>query len=296
MRTLVTVATLALLLTACSNETKTSSTTEVSDPIVESAPAVSVAVGTRLEDVINHERRSKNSGRDEWRHPLETLSFFGIESDMTVAEVLPGVSGWYTQILTPLTSQAGRMIGVTYPDTLWRQIISTWNEESKEKFGANIDNMAQYLSVTDVESVQPVTGYAIDNIPVSEDSKADAVLFFRALHHLFRFDEPLIDTALSEVHDLLAPGGVAGVVQHRAPEDSEPGFASGNNGYLKQSAVIAAFERAGFILEETSEINANPNDPADKLVWRLPPTTRDNPDTQAIGESDRMTLRFRKPG
>ena len=204
---------------------------------------------------------------------------------MTVAEVLPGVSGWYTQILTPLTSQAGRMIGVTYPETLWRQIISTWNEESKEKFGANIDNMAQYLSVTDVESVQPITGYAIDNIPVTENNKADAVLFFRALHHLFRFDEPLIDTALS-----------AGVVQHRAPEDAEPGFASGNNGYLKQSDVVAAFQRAGFILEETSEINANPNDPADKLVWRLPPTTRDNPDTQAIGESDRMTLRFRKPG
>lgn len=296
MKTLVTLAALMLLLTACSNETEIIANPKVSDSNIESTPAVSAKASVSLEDVINHERRSENSARDQWRHPLETLSFFGIESDMTVAEVLPGVSGWYTQILTPLTSQAGRMIGVTYPETLWRQIISTWNEESKEKFGANIDNMAQYLSVTDVESVQPITGYAIDNIPVTENNKADAVLFFRALHHLFRFDEPLIDTALSEVHDLLAPGGVAGVVQHRAPEDAEPGFASGNNGYLKQSDVVAAFQRAGFILEETSEINANPNDPADKLVWRLPPTTRDNPDTQAIGESDRMTLRFRKPG
>ena len=296
MKTLVTLAALMLLLTACSNETEIIANPKVSDSNMESTPAVSAKASVSLEDVINHERRSENSARDQWRHPLETLSFFGIESDMTVAEVLPGVSGWYTQILTPLTSQAGRMIGVTYPETLWRQIISTWNEESKEKFGANIDNMAQYLSVTDVESVQPITGYAIDNIPVTENNKADAVLFFRALHHLFRFDEPLIDTALSEVHDLLAPGGVAGVVQHRAPEDAEPGFASGNNGYLKQSDVVAAFQRAGFILEETSEINANPNDPADKLVWRLPPTTRDNPDTQAIGESDRMTLRFRKPG
>ena len=115
------------------------------------------------------------------------------------------------------------------------------------------------------------------------------------MHHLFRFDEPIIDTALSETYDMLASGGVAGVVQHRAPEDADPGFANGNNGYLKQSDVVAAFERAGFVLEEASEINANPNDPADSFVWRLPPTTTDNPDTQAIGESDRMTLRFRKP-
>ena len=115
------------------------------------------------------------------------------------------------------------------------------------------------------------------------------------MHYLFRFKEPLVDTALSEVFDLLAPGGVVGVVQHRAPEDADAEFASGNNGYLKQSDVVAAFERAGFVLEEASEINANPNDPVDGRVWRLPPTTTDNPDTLEIGESDRMTLRFRKP-
>jgi predicted methyltransferase len=94
---------------------------------------------------------------------------------------------------------------------------------------------------------------------------------------------------------MLAPGGVVGVVQHSAKEDADAEFVTGNNGYLKQSDVVAAFERAGFILEEASEVNANPNDPADGPVWRLPPSTTDNPDTLAIGESDRMTLRFRKP-
>ncbi|MFK7864288.1 MAG: class I SAM-dependent methyltransferase [Pseudohongiellaceae bacterium] len=296
MRTVFTVSALALLLAACSSDNETSSTAQVSAPSVESAPAISAEMpSTTLEEVIGHERRSESSGRDDWRHPLETLSFFGVESDMTVAEVLPGVGGWYTQILTPLTSQEGRMIGLTYPDGLWSQMFGAWNEETKENFGANIDNMARYLSVAGVESAQPVAGYTIDNIPASENGQADAVLFFRAMHHLFRFDEPLVDTALAEVYDLVAPGGVAGVVQHRAPEDSEAGFASGNNGYLKQSDVVAAFEKAGFVLEEASEINANPNDPADSLVWRLPPTTGDNPATQAIGESDRMTLRFRKP-
>ncbi|MYA35228.1 MAG: class I SAM-dependent methyltransferase [Gammaproteobacteria bacterium] len=257
--------------------------------------AENVSADAGLEAVINHERRDQNRGRDEWRNPLDTLSFFGIEPDMTIAEVLPGNGGWYSQILTPLTAEQGRLIGLTYPESLFRQMFSTWNEDSAEGIGADLSQMGRYLSVEGVDSAQPIVGYAIDDIPDQENGQADAVLFFRAMHHLFRFDEPIIDTALSETYDMLASGGVAGVVQHRAPEDADPGFANGNNGYLKQSDVVAAFERAGFVLEEASEINANPNDPADSFVWRLPPTTTDNPDTQAIGESDRMTLRFRKP-
>lgn len=281
MRSIFTVSAMALILAAYSNDA--------------AFAAENVSADAGLEAVINHERRDQNRGRDEWRNPLDTLSFFGIEPDMTIAEVLPGNGGWYTQILTPLTAEQGRLIGVTYPESLFRQMFSTWNEDSAEGIGADLSQMGRYLSVEGVDSAQPIVGYAIDDIPDQENGQADAVLFFRAMHHLFRFDEPIIDTALSETYDMLASGGVAGVVQHRAPEDADPGFANGNNGYLKQSDVVAAFERAGFVLEEASEINANPNDPADSFVWRLPPTTTDNPDTQAIGESDRMTLRFRKP-
>lgn len=281
MRITVLLGAMALMLAAYSNDA--------------AFAAENLSADASLEAVINHERRAENRGRDEWRNPLDTLSFFGIEPDMTIVEVLPGNGGWYTQILTPLTAEQGRMIGVTYPESLFRQMISNWNEDSAERSGANITQMGRYLSVEGVESAQPIVGYAIDDIPDQENGQADAVLFFRAMHHLFRFDEPIIDTALSETYDVLASGGVVGVVQHRAPEDADPGFANGNNGYLKQSDVVAAFERAGFVLEEASEINANPNDPADSFVWRLPPTTTDNPDTQAIGESDRMTLRFRKP-
>ena len=281
MRSIVTVSAMALILAAYSNDA--------------AFAAENVSADAGLEAVINHERRDQNRGRDEWRNPLETLSFFGIEPDMTIAEVLPGNGGWYSQILTPLTAEQGRLIGLTYPESLFRQMFSTWNEDSAEGIGADLSQMGRYLSVEGVDSAQPIVGYAIDDIPDQENGQADAVLFFRAMHHLFRFDEPIIDTALSETYDMLASGGVAGVVQHRAPEGADPGFANGNNGYLKQSDVVAAFERAGFVLEEASEINANPNDPADSFVWRLPPTTTDNPDTQAIGESDRMTLRFRKP-
>ena len=288
MKTLGLTITMALLLAACSNG-------------ADDAPAaaavtedVSVA-GPGLADVIAHERRDENRARDEWRHPQETLTFFGIEPDMTIVEVLPGNGGWYTQILGPLTAEQGRLIGVTYPQSLWSQMFSDWGEHRYETFGADVTQIARYMTVDGVERSQPIVGYTIDSIPDEENGQADAVLFFRALHHLFRFEEPLIDTALAEVFDALAPGGVAGVVQHRAPEDTDAEFANGNNGYVKQSAVIAAFERAGFVLEETSEMNANPNDLADGMVWRLPPSNTDNPDALKIGESDRMTLRFRKP-
>ncbi len=297
MKTIGYVTAMALVLVACSDvdDEVTSTPEAASTPEVTSTPTESQVASTTLADVIAHERREENRVRDDWRHPLETLSFFEVEADMTIVEVLPGNGGWYSQILTPFTAEQGRLIGVTYPDSLWVQMFSTWSEENYERFGADITQMDRYMSVDGIESAQPIVGYTIDSIPDEENGKADAVLFFRALHHLFRFEEPLVDKALSEVYEVLAPGGVAGVVQHRAPESADDAFAGGNNGYLKQSAVVAAFERAGFVLEETSEINANPNDPADGIVWRLPPTTTDNPVTQAIGESDRMTLRFRKP-
>lgn len=294
MKTAGIVSALALVLVACSNGVEpTSNGAETESGSADKAEEYPVA-GANLADVIAHERRDENRARDEWRHPLDTLSFFGIEPDMTIVEVLPSNGGWYSQILTPFTAEQGRMIGVTYPESLWVQMFSTWNEDSYERFGADITQMGRYMSVAGIESAQPIVGYTIDNIPDEENGQADAVLFIRAMHHLFRFEEPIVDTALSEVYDLLAPGGVVGVVQHRAPEDSDADFAGGDNGYLKQSDVVAAFERAGFVLEEASEINANPNDPVDGHVWRLPPSTTDNPDTMAIGESDRMTLRFRK--
>jgi predicted methyltransferase len=295
MKSMGFVCALALVLVACSNGSESTSNdaeTAPIEPIAAQEPRVS---GTSLADVIAHERRDENRARDEWRHPLETLSFFGLEPDMTIVEVLPGNGGWYTQILAPFTAEQGRLIGVTYPESLWVQMFSSWNEENYERFGADISQMGRYMSVAGIESAQPIVGYTIDNIPDEENGRADAVLFFRAMHHPFRFEVPLVDTALSEVFDMLAPGGVVGVVQHRAKEDADAEFVTGSNGYLKQSDVVAAFERAGFILDEASEINANPNDPADGPVWRLPPSTTDNPDTLAIGESDRMTLRFRKP-
>ncbi len=307
MKFLGSVSAMALLLAACSADdttmageagdtlaADTSAQAEMPEATNEAIAAAEPDAASLLEEVLDHERRDARRARDEWRHPAETLTFFDIQPDMTIAEVLPGNGGWYSQILTPYTAQQGRLIGITYPDSLWSQLFGEWSEENYERFGADITQMHRYLSIEGVESAQPILGYTIDDIPATEDGQIDAVIIIRALHHLFRFEEPMIDTALLEIHDALAAGGIVGVVQHRAPEDAEDGFVTGDNGYLRQSDVIAAFERAGFVLDASSEINANPNDPADAFVWRLPPTTTDNPETMAIGESDRMTLRFRK--
>jgi predicted methyltransferase len=150
-----------------------------------------------------------------------------------------------------------------------------------------------------------VAAFQYGSLPEEMAGTADVVLVMRAMHHFMRLEKDggYLTQALADMHKVLKPGGIVGVVQHRAPEESSDEWAIGNAGYVKQSAVIAAFEKAGFELVEASEINANPKDqPTEKdVVWRLPPTlatSEDNPELkaqmEAIGESDRMTLKFRK--
>ncbi|MEM9899692.1 MAG: methyltransferase, partial [Pseudomonadota bacterium] len=143
-------------------------------------------------------------------------------------------------------------------------------------------------------------------VPDDLAGSADAVLMIRAIHHFNRFEDngEWFTKGLEDTMKVLRPGGIVGVVQHRGPEGNDDGWAKGDNGYLKQSQVVAAFEAAGFELVESSELNANPKDvPTNEdAVWRLPPslaTSREDEELRAklseIGESDRMTLKFRKP-
>ncbi|MCB2096539.1 MAG: hypothetical protein KDE05_02810, partial [Parvularculaceae bacterium] len=165
--------------------------------------------------------------------------------------------------------------------------------------------------VTDSAEWAPADGATINAITygfIPEEMKGtvDVVMMVRAFHHFNRFEEEggYRTAALKAAMELLKPGGVVGVVQHRAPEGNSDKSAEGDNGYVKQSTIIAAFEAAGFQFLGSSEVNANPADTPGEtdIVWRLPPTlatSRDNPDLkaqmEAIGESDRMTLKFRKP-
>ncbi len=241
--------------------------------------------------------------RYQYRHPKETLKFFGVTPGMMVADVLPSKE-WYAGILLPYLGEEGMLVGVDYAESTW--IGYKGDAEDTPEFLAKRKSWPERWTKAAQEwrgeGDAQIRGVNIDDVPADLAGKVDVVMMMRATHLPHRFNgevAKLFENALK----LLKPGGVLGIVQHRAPEESSDSWANGNAGYLKQSTVIAAATAAGFKLEETSEINANPKDKPteDDIVWRLPPSldgtkegTAERASVLAIGESDRMTLRFRK--
>jgi len=246
----------------------------------------------------------KVKARYQYRHPQETLGFFGIEPGMTVVEALPG-GGWYTKLLLPYLGEEGRLIGADYPLEMW----PNFGFMTPESLEAKKTWVADWTAEADgwrQERDARVTAFQMGEMPASMNGTADAVLLIRALHNLARFEGTggYLTTATQDAYRVLKPGGIVGVVQHHAPDNMPDEWADGSNGYLKESFVIATMEGAGFEFVESSDINANEKDqPTESdFVWRLPPslqTSRDNPELEAemreIGESNRMTLKFRKP-
>ncbi len=247
---------------------------------------------------------AKIKARYPYRNPKETLEFFGIEPSMTVVEALPG-GGWYSKILLPYLGQDGKLIGVDYALDMW----SHFGGFATPEFIENKKSWPKEWTAQAIEwrgeNGPDITAFAFGSRDTSLDGTADAALFIRAMHNLNRFAEKkdYIGEALSDMHALLKPGGILGVVQHRAPEDNSAESSTGQNGYLKQSELIKTIEAAGFTLIEASEINANKNDkPSNSdIIWRLPPslsTSREDDTLKAqmlaIGETDRMTLKFVK--
>jgi predicted methyltransferase len=237
------------------------------------------------------------------RHPAEALAFFEVKPGDTVIETLPG-GGWYSGILHPYLGEKGKLIGAHYPAAVFERF--GWD---KERLQSMLDRNANWPKATLSKAISKggeIDAFDITAMPDRLNGTADKVLFIRSLHNLSRFnkDGGYLDKAIAEAFRALKPGGIAGVVQHRAPETAPDAWADGTNGYLKPSKVVAAFEAAGFKLVDASEINANAKDkPAEKdNVWRLPPSLRgleQNSDAwranKEIGESDRMTLKFVKP-
>jgi predicted methyltransferase len=249
-------------------------------------------------------RSAEDKARDADRHPVETLSFFEVAPGMTVAEGLPG-GGWYTRILANYLGANGTLYGVNYADRLWPLLDVATPEWVAARVAATNEFPAQVATYT-TNGIK-ARGFTFESVPADVKGTADRVLLIRALHNLHRFEKEhaTLSRALASVRDMLKDGGLVGVEQHRAPESATDAWADGSHGYLKQSAVIALFEKAGFELVATSEINANPKDkPAGSdSVWRLPPALRGSENDPArreamlaIGESDRMTLLFRKAG
>lgn len=244
------------------------------------SPAISAAVA-------NPARLETEKARDRYRHPAETLSFFGVAPDQTVIEYSPG-GGWYTRILMPLLAKSGHYVAVVGKDPR--------AEDSAKKLVASLPGAARAT----VSMFDPAAA------TMASPASADRVLTFRNVHNLLMpedggaKDDSVAIAFFRAAYKALKPGGVLGVVDHRLPE-SAPAERERTSGYVKRSTVVRLATAAGFKLAGESEINANPRDTADwpAGVWTLPPTLQlkdqDRAKYLAIGESDRMTLRFIKP-
>ncbi|MCC5793995.1 MAG: class I SAM-dependent methyltransferase [Chromatiales bacterium] len=238
------------------------------------------------------------------RNPRETLEFFGVRPGMTVVEALPG-AGWYTRILLDYLGSDGTLIGADYAVDMY-PLFGFFSEEAiKAKETWTEDWPAEASGWGSGDSAQ-VDAFQLGSLPKRLHGSADVVLMVRALHNLARFQDQggFLYAALADASRVLRPGGVLGIVQHEARPDMPDDWASGAAGYLKRASVIEAVEAAGFEFVGASEINQNPadNPGTGDTVWRLPPnfvTARGNEEVRAqmsaIGESNRMTLKFRKP-
>ncbi len=244
-----------------------------------------------LKSAIEGDHRSEDQkARNSYRHPYETLTFFGIKSNMTVVEIWPG-GGWYTTILGAYLKDKGKFYAAGYslePTGQYKDYVEKANAKFKKAF---VDQPETYGTVHVTELSPP------DRVTLAPEGSADMVLTFRNLHNwLPNGSEKDI---LAAVHKALKPGGVFGVVDHRADMNKEQDPKAGN-GRVREDFAIKMIEDAGFKLVGKSDINNNPKDKKsyEKGVWTLPPTLalgdQDKDQYQAVGESDRFTLKFVK--
>jgi len=283
--------TAAILLTACSNgSSETIETVEVESQPVATTQAVEAPM--MLADAIAHPRRADDAARDRFRNPQATLDFFDIAPGQTVAEIWPG---WYTQILAPyLADNDGTYVAVLFPDGVSDRIDDR-NAAFKEKFSEE----AGYGTLG-YGSFSKDTGLSL------ADNSVDTILTFRNVHNWM--SGGYAEDAFAEFARALKPGGMLGIVEHRLPE-TQTQDPSGSTGYVQESYMKALAAEAGLEFVESSEVNANSLDTADHPmgVWTLPPRSRTPDEGSAeangfdaelylnIGESDRATLKFRKP-
>ncbi len=241
-----------------------------------------------LDSVIQGTHRdAANVARDVYRHPRETLMFFDLQTDMIVLEILPG-RGWYTEILAPLLKNKGEFTVASFGDTHPVEYLRNIHINFIKMMDASPDT---YGSVKRVNFNK--AGYLAE-VP---DNSMDMVVTFRNTHNWIRFGG--VEEIYAAFNRVLKPGGILGVVQHRANAGSEP-RASAEKGYVPESYLINMVEDVGFELVKKSDINENLTDSKDypEGVWSLPPTYREKDKDRerytAIGESDRMTMKFIK--
>ena len=234
-----------------------------------------------LQQAVNgHWRSDANRARDVYRHPAETLQFFGIQPGMTVIELSPG-GGWYTEILAPYLAAHGKLIEAAPPKA--------------EKFNAKLKgNPAVFGRIAKVIPFAPP-----DQVSLGPPQSADMVLTFRNTHDWLINSPDTLAAVFKSAYDVLRPGGILGIEEHRAKPFSEGQASAAALHRVSEDYMISQAIKAGFRLADVSQVNANPKDPEDVNVHRLPPDLsgpeNEHAQMKEIGESDRMTLKFVKP-
>lgn len=239
-----------------------------------------------LQKVLTDARRDNDRIRDQFRHPGEFLQFCDIRPGMTVADYMPA-GGFYTRILVPWLGAKGRYVGLT-PDP-----ASTGLEKYKAFFAMLPGPSRKELEDWKLPGA-PASIMAMQEVPEAMDGSFDRIILIREMHVLL--GARALQGELTQLRKMLKPDGLLCVVQHRARSWADGDYTDGSKGYMRQSDVIGVVEAYGYQLVETSEINANPRDTADSPdgVWGIPPVMAGDMSTRAVGDSDRMTLKFRK--
>jgi len=262
--------TLALTASACATKTKTTA-------------------DLTLNKIVSLDHRSDaNKARDKYRHPVQTIEFFDIKPNHTVVEINPS-AGWYTEIIGPYLKNDGKLYLAIFDENSKKSYAKKYNRKIKTK--VNNQNLYGDIEFTVIDD-------SVKMGPIAPEASVDRVVTFRNVHGWIRNEKD--KEAFDSFFKALKPGGILGVVQHRLPEKSEQDKKA-KTGYVHESYVIEIAKKSGFELIEKSEINANPKDTTKHKngVWTLLPALRvdaQNKDKyKRIGESDRMTLKFKKP-
>ena len=242
-----------------------------------------------LSSAINHPTRKDDRARDRYRHPEETLAFFHVAPDMKVGEYAPG-GGWYSRLLGHYLGGEGKLVGLYFDPT-----SGPFNDQAQEGIRKGAAGFPEEVAGFTGLPADRFAAMTLETIPEGEAGTFDRILVIRMLHNMMRWNNA--DSEIKKMRELLKPGGMLGIVQHRAPQTASAEYANGSKGYLRQDDVVGFVEALGFELVGTSEVNANPADTADHAegVWEMPPALRTKrEDLAELGESDRMTLLFRK--
>ena len=289
-RTALLASAVAVALAACASSMSASDNNAATDAEAAAESSAAPTTASLADAIAGSWRDPKNSARDGYRHPQETLSFFGVAPNQTVVEITPG-GGWYAEILAPYLRESGRYVAaVVDPAT----VAEGKNRDSQQKYKSQLE--AKFSAAPAQFDRASVVAYDPAAPSFGARASVDVVLTFRNVHN-WRMAKQA-EGMFKGFYAVLKPGGVLGVVEHRAKADVP---ADDKSGYVGEAQVIAMAQAAGFELDAKSEVNANPKDTKDHPngVWTLPPVNdhdaEDDAKYAAIGESDRMTLRFVKP-